>query len=213
MRARNSSPTMRRRSAWASSTLSYSGRKRGGAGVSASGTTLSGTSNSSRPASSWNVRSCGRSRSNTSRRPVYRDHVAASRIGCRTERGDVAQHHRRRLMATRRVGGRARLRRSCRSPLPFGSTARAAALGRTPTDCGRRTPSPRRRDRETVRRAPRAAVSCCAGCCPMRICRRAVHHVVEVDRPRSCACRSDEHATAGPESAGRAGGARGSRRR
>ncbi len=66
------------RSANESHTLSYSGRKRGGAGVSGSGLGASGRSNSSRPSSSRNVRSRGRSRSTTSRMPVSLDQYATS---------------------------------------------------------------------------------------------------------------------------------------
>ena len=66
---------IRERSSWPSRTLSYSGRKRGGAGVSASGRGASGRSNSSRPRSSRKVSSRGRSRSTTSRRRVRPDHA------------------------------------------------------------------------------------------------------------------------------------------
>jgi hypothetical protein len=76
--AENGSPANRLRSSWDSSTLSYSGRNRAGAGVSGSGRGASGRSNSSRPRSSRKVISCGRNRSNTSRSPVIRDQVPAS---------------------------------------------------------------------------------------------------------------------------------------
>ena len=55
-RACRSGDMNRLRSAWDSSTLSYSGRNRGGAGVSGSGRGASGRSKSSRPRSSRNVR-------------------------------------------------------------------------------------------------------------------------------------------------------------
>ena len=84
--------TNRLRSACESSTLSYSGRKRGGAGVSGSGRGASGRSKSSRPRSSRKARSRGRSRSTTSRSPVRRDQAATSATRRRPERGEVAQH-------------------------------------------------------------------------------------------------------------------------
>ena len=90
----------RERSACESRRLSYSGRKRGGAGVSGSGSAPSGTSNSSRPRSSRNVRSCGRSRSTTSRRP--------GQPGPRADVGDASPDRTRR-------GSAARARRSTRS--------------------------------------------------------------------------------------------------
>jgi len=76
--ARSSPGRKRLRSACDSNRLSYSGKKREGAGVSGSGRGASGRSNNSRPRSSRNVRSRWRSRSSTSRRPVNPAHAATS---------------------------------------------------------------------------------------------------------------------------------------
>ena len=64
---------MRERSAWESSTLSYSGRKRGGAGVSGSGRGASGRSNSSRRARRGTSAGAGRSRRRPRRSRVSPD--------------------------------------------------------------------------------------------------------------------------------------------
>ena len=85
--------TMRLRSSWPSSALSYSGRKRTGAGVSGSGSGAPGTSNSSRPRSSRKLWSRGRRRSSTSRIPASPDHERTSRGRGRAERGQVPQDH------------------------------------------------------------------------------------------------------------------------
>ena len=66
------------RSACESRTLSYSGRKRTGAGVSGSGRGASGRSKSSRPSSPRKARRRGRRRSTTSRSPVSRHQVVTS---------------------------------------------------------------------------------------------------------------------------------------
>jgi hypothetical protein len=79
-RLRRSSSTMRARSAWESRTLSYSGRKRGGAGVSGSGRGAFGRSKSSRPRSSRKVRRPGRSRSVSSRTRVRPDQAWMSPV-------------------------------------------------------------------------------------------------------------------------------------
>ncbi len=69
---------IRDRSPWPRRTLSYSGRKRGGAGTSGSGRGASGRSNNSRPRSSRNVASSGRRRSTTGPSPVRPDHARMS---------------------------------------------------------------------------------------------------------------------------------------
>ena len=87
-----SSRLKRLRSAWDSSTLSYSGRMRIGAGTSGSGSSPSGTSRSSRPRSSRNVR---RPRPQPfddlaePGQPGPRRHVGGGR---RAEGGEVAEH-------------------------------------------------------------------------------------------------------------------------
>ena len=97
----DAAPTKRARSAWERSTLSYSGRKRGGAGVSGSGRGASGRSKSSRPRSSRNVSSCGRNRSTTSRSPVRRDQRRRVGDRRRPERPEVAEDD----VVERRRGG------------------------------------------------------------------------------------------------------------
>ena len=111
-------------------TLSYSGRKRTGAGVSGSASGASGRSKSSTPFSSRNVRSPARRRSTTSRtrgQPGPHGHVLDAR---RPERAQVAQHG----AVGRRVAvqrpARARSRRSRASPARCGSRARAAGSAR-----------------------------------------------------------------------------------
>ena len=71
--------------------LSYSGRKRGGAGVAGSGRGACGRSNSSRPCSSRKRTSSGRRRSKTSPSRVSPHHVCASRDARRTEGPEVAE--------------------------------------------------------------------------------------------------------------------------
>ena len=82
--------TKRERSACDSSTLSYSGRKRTGAGVAGSGRGASGTSNSGAPRSSLNTTSSSRHGVERGRKPCQarpRRHVGGTR---RPERGEVA---------------------------------------------------------------------------------------------------------------------------
>ena len=102
---------IRLRSAWPSSTLSYSGRKRTGAGTSASGRGASGRSCSTRPSAARNARSRGASRSTTSPsrvrpRPVL--HVGHA-WPARTPRGSAAPARPARRRC--RPAGRARTRR------------------------------------------------------------------------------------------------------
>ena len=73
-----SADTMRDRSSCPSTTLSYSGRNRTGAGVSGSGSGARGASTSSRPCSSRNVRRLGRSLSMISAAPGRPDHARRS---------------------------------------------------------------------------------------------------------------------------------------
>ncbi len=65
-------------SAWERRRLSYSGRNRGGAGVSGSGRGASGRSNSSIPCSSGNVTKLGRNLFTTSASPVNPDQTLMS---------------------------------------------------------------------------------------------------------------------------------------
>ena len=95
------SSTKRLRSACDNSALSYSGKKRGGAGVSGSGRGASGRSNSSRPRSSRNGRSRGR-------RPL--DHLAQAGQSLTRPR------RRRPTPARRRAGSARRPRRSTAWP-------------------------------------------------------------------------------------------------
>ena len=78
MRPRCSSAMKRLRSAWASTRLSNSGRKRIGAGVSWAGRGASGKSNNSFLFSSRKVTSSGLISSNTARSPCRPDQVCAS---------------------------------------------------------------------------------------------------------------------------------------
>ena len=126
---------------WESRTLSYSGRKRGGAGVSASGRGASGRSNSSRPRSSRKVSSRGRSRSITARRPRQPDQVRMSRTSpARTRPGSAARlvGGGRRPPASGRAspGDRASRGRPARAPDPRGGTCTAGTT--SSTACGER---------------------------------------------------------------------------
>ncbi len=116
--ARSDSETNRLRSSCDSRRLSYSGRKRTGAGASGSGRGASGRSKSSRPRSSRNVTSCGRSRSTTWRRPVSRHHVAASATDAGPNAREIAEHDR----VERRFGcERSSEPRLCRRPTHLGA--------------------------------------------------------------------------------------------
>ena len=121
---------IRERSSWPSRTLSYSGRKRGGAGVSASGRGASGRSKSSRPCSSWKVSSRGRSRSTTSRRRVRPDHAWTSITDRRAEGRRDSGRPARRSTDAPPAAGRARPPASSAPPARCGPTARAAGHGR-----------------------------------------------------------------------------------
>ena len=89
---RSASVITRERSAWARSRLSYSGRKRGGAGVSGSGSGASGRSNSSRPCFVAEGAELVSQRSTASRSPGESDHSARPHVG-RSEGAEVAHDH------------------------------------------------------------------------------------------------------------------------
>ena len=144
-----SSRAKRLRSAWESSTLSYSGSRRVGAGTSGSGRSPSGTSSSSRPAlvaERPQPRAQALDDLAEAGQPRPRGHVGGRR---RAERGEVAQHHLvdRRLLDERAAEPRlGRRRRDLPAPSPqapwrhldegqavaAGEGQRARILGRVP---------------------------------------------------------------------------------
>ena len=139
-RARCSSDPNRVRSACERSTLSYSGRKRGGAGTSASGSGASGHV-VQHPATlvAEGAQARPEALDHLARAPVSRDHAATSAIDGRPEGGEVAQHDLVDRRARSSGRGPSTPRAWWRAPCPSVPTRRAAAPARARGGSGTRT--------------------------------------------------------------------------